>query len=218
MQAVRVYEMRQVDELIVLDIGATPEGKPPGFELIEEIAEECFMPLTVGGGISSLEDIRRLLSLGADKVSINSAATPEFISQAATKFGSQCIVVSVDARVDEVYTHCGHSPAGETPASFAAEMQASGAGEILLNSIERDGTQQGYALDLIKKVTEAVTIPVIACGGAGSPQHCFDALRSGASAVAASAMYQFTETTPRMVTDNLGGRGVLVRGHAASVR
>ena len=174
MQAIKVYNLREVDELVFLDITATCDGRPPDFGTVDELADECFMPMTVGGGVRTVEDVRRLLQVGADKVAINAAAveTPELIRQAAGQFGAQCIVVSIDARrrtdgTYEVYTRSGTVPTGRDPASLALQVEALGAGEILLTSIDRDGTMTGYDLELTRRVSEVVSIPVIASGGAG---------------------------------------------------
>jgi cyclase len=197
--AVRIFNAKEVDELTFLDITATVEKRPPQFKLLSEIAGECFMPLGYGGGIRTVEDIREILSVGMEKVIINSYAVenPAFIRQAADLFGSQSVVVSMDVKRTffgkyELYTHGGKKPTGRDPVSFAVEMQQMGAGELFLNSIDRDGTMQGYDIDLIKKVTESVSIPVIACGGAGGLDDFADAVdKGGASAVAAGSFFVF---------------------------
>ncbi|MFA7383734.1 MAG: imidazole glycerol phosphate synthase cyclase subunit [Desulfurivibrionaceae bacterium] len=218
MQAIRVYNMREVDELIFLDITATREGREPDFELIDDLADECFMPLTVGGGIRSLDDVRRLLDVGADKVAINSEAirNPVLIYDVARQFGSQCVVVSIDVkrtgRSNEVCTHSGTKATGVDPVAFATEMAKLGAGEILLTSIERDGTMEGYDLELMRQVSEALPIPVIASGGAGSYENFYQALTEGkAAAVAAASMFHFTEQTPLAAKKYLCERGLPVR-------
>lgn len=219
MQAIKVYNMREVDELIFLDITATREGRSPDFETIDELADECFMPLTVGGGVRDVEDVRRLLQVGADKVAINTAAieTPELIHQIAKRFGSQCVVVSIDARRHadgscEVYTHAGTIPAGKDPVELAREVEALGAGEILLTSIDRDGTMTGYDLELTRRISEAVSIPVIASGGAGNYEHIAQVLREGkASAVAAASIFHFTQQTPLEAKRYLRESGFNVR-------
>jgi cyclase len=219
MQAVKVYNMRQVDELVFMDIAATRAGRPPDFALVDEIADECFMPLTVGGGVRSVEDVRRLLQVGADKVAINTAVTeaPELVKQVAGRFGNQCVVVSIDAKRHpdgryEVFVRSGSRGTGQDPVELARESERQGAGEILLTSIDRDGTMQGYDLDLTRRVSEAVGIPVIASGGAGTPEHMVEALREGrAAAVAAASCYHFTEITPLEVKQYLHGRGFPVR-------
>jgi cyclase len=177
------------------------------------------MPLTVGGGVRSVDDVRRLLQVGADKIALNTAAieTPELVRQLAERFGSQCVVVSIDARrkadgTHEVFSHSGTRPTGRAPAELARQLESLGAGEILLTSIDRDGTLEGYDLELIRGVSAAVSIPVIASGGAGSYQHMADALTvGGASAVAAAAMFHFTEQTPLEAKRYLASVGLRVR-------
>jgi len=204
MQAVKVYNMREVDELVFLDIAATREGRSPDFDLIDDLADECFMPLAVGGGIRSLDDVRRLLRVGADKIVVNTAAVnrPELIREITNRFGSQCVVVSIDARKNrgedyEAYVESGTRPAGLDPVALARRAESLGAGEVLITSMDRDGTMQGYDIELISRVAKAVSIPVIASGGAGSYAHMAEALRAGASALAAASMFHFTEQTPR---------------------
>jgi cyclase len=213
MPAVRVHEARQVDELIFLDIGATPNGTPPDFALVEQMADECFMPLTVGGGIRTLDHIRTLLAIGADKVAINTAAMedPSLIERAALKFGSQCITISIDVLGGQVVGRCGSQLTRGFPIEWACMAQNYGAGEILLNDIDRDGTLEGYNLDLIQKVSKAIEIPVIACGGAGCPEDFTKAIQAGASAVAAGAMFAFTEETPLTVKRAMHETGIAVR-------
>ncbi|HIJ90244.1 MAG: glycosyl amidation-associated protein WbuZ [Desulfobulbaceae bacterium] len=219
MQAIRVYNMREVDELIFLDITATREERDPDFELIDDLADECFMPLTVGGGVRSLDDVRRLLDVGADKVAINSEAVrnPELIREVAQRFGSQCVVVSIDVRKQasgryEIFTHSGHRATGVDPVVFVKEAARLGAGEILLTSIERDGAMEGYDLVLIQQVSEAVDIPVIASGGAGIYEDLYKALTIGnAAAVAAASIFHFTEQTPLAAKDYLYSKGIPVR-------
>lgn len=219
MQAIKVYNMREVDELVFLDITATQEGQHPDFELIDELADECFMPMTVGGGVHTLDDVRSLLQVGADKVAINTAAVenPELVRKVAKKFGSQCVVVSIDARkLDngkyEVYTHSGTHPTGIDPLDLAQKVEAFGAGEILLTSIERDGTMSGYDIELIQSVSSSVSIPIIASGGAGNYEHMFQALAQGkASAIAAASIFHFTEQTPLEAKHYLAERGIHVR-------
>lgn len=224
MPAIKVYNTRQVDELIVLDISATAEGRLPDYETIEEFSAECFVPLTVGGGVRSLEGIRGLLRAGADKVAINTAAyeSPSLIREAAEKFGSQCIVVSIDARRNaggdhECFSRCGSKATGKEAGAWAREAERLGAGEILVTSVERDGTMQGYDLDLLKRVTDGVRIPVIASGGAGNYQHMVEAVTlAGCSAVAAASIFHFTQQTPMEAKEYLSSRGVPVRN--ANVR
>ncbi len=197
--AARVFNGKNVDELILLDIVATNERRGPQIEVVREIASESFMPFTVGGGIRSVDMMWELLQAGADRVVINTAAIerPELIRQGADRFGSQCMVASIDARrtadgAFEVCTHAGMHPTGLDPVAVARHMQEMGAGEIFLTSIDRDGTMDGYDTGLIRAVADAVSIPVIACGGAGSVAHLADAVYEGhASAVAAGAFFLF---------------------------
>jgi cyclase len=219
MQSIKVYNMRQVDELVFLDITATNENRTPDFQLIDEIADECFMPLTVGGGIKNIEDIRNLLKVGADKVAINSSAiiNPDLVRLASNEFGAQCVVVSIDAKkradgIYEVFTHSGTQATGKTPLQIAQNAESLGAGEILLTSIDRDGTMIGYDLELIKSVSQFLSIPVIASGGAGNYQHLFDALIQGkADAVAAASIFHFTHQTPLEAKRFLKAKGINVR-------
>jgi len=217
-QAVKVYNMREVDELAFFDITATPERRQPDFDQIKDLATECFMPMTVGGGVRSVEDIGRLLSVGADKVAINTAAveSPEVIRQGAERFGVQCIVVGIDARSVgdgwEVMTRCGKQPTGLDPVEHARHVETLGAGEIILTSVDRDGTMEGYDVELTRRVAEAVRIPVIASGGAGTYAHMAEVLRqSRAAAVAAASIYHFTEQTPREAKLFLKSQGFNVR-------
>jgi len=192
--AVRIYNEKEVDELIFLDIAATREKSPPQSKAIFEIGAECFMPFTYGGGVRSLDDIAKILKIGVEKVAINSYAVEDstFIKRAADQFGSQAIVVSIDAkkgpREYEVVTHDGTKPSGIDPMSHAKRMEELGAGEVLLTSIDRDGTMEGYDLDLIRMVSEVVNVPVVACGGAGSVEDMAKAVAAGASAVAAGSL------------------------------
>jgi len=219
MQAVKVYNMREVDELVFLDIAATQEGRGPDFELVDELADECFMPLAVGGGIRTLEDVRHLLQVGADKVSINTASvqSPKLISQIAQRFGSQCVVVSIDVRRRaagkyEVCTHSGTVPTGIDPVDLAQKMEGLGAGEILLTSIDRDGTMTGYDVEITSRLSESVSIPVIASGGAGNYEHMAEVLREGrVLAVAAASIFHFTEQTPLEAKRYLKEKGFRVR-------
>lgn len=196
---VKIFNEKEVDELIFLDITATVESRRPPFELLEKIASECFMPLGYGGGIRRMEEVRTLLSLGVEKICINTHAVeePSFVRQAADFAGSQSVVVSIDVKKNrlgryEVFTHSGKRASGLDPIRFAQEMETQGAGELLLNSIDRDGTMQGYDLGLIRQVTRAVSIPLVVCGGAGGVQDLVDAVMvGGASAAAAGSMFVF---------------------------
>jgi cyclase len=199
---VRIYNEKEVDEIIMLDIQATPGEKSPPFDLIAEIAGECFMPLTYGGGVRSVDDARRIFSSGVEKIAVNSRAVdkPEFISELSAVFGNQSVVLSIDVKKKtlggyEVRTCGGRKSSGMEPVEWAREGEELGAGEILLTSIDRDGTMSGYDLDLIRKVASAVDIPLIACGGAGETKDFADAVRSGgASAVAAGSMVVYQGT------------------------
>lgn len=217
-QAIRVYEMRQVDEVILLNISATPEGKEPDVAFVKEFAGEFFCPVTVGGGVTTTDHFRALLAAGADKVAINTAAieTPDLISAAANKFGAQAVVVSIDVKDGQVVTRCGCANTGLNPVEFAQRVENQGAGEILLNAVDRDGTLSGYDLDLVESVSDAVSIPVIACGGAGTYQHFKEALDVGAHAVAAGAIWSFTDSTPAEAADYLASQGIPVRRKVAA--
>jgi cyclase len=217
--AIKVYNLRQVDEMIVVDITATAERRDPDYESIVEFSHECFVPLTLGGGVGSLDHIRALLRAGADKVSINTAACerPELIREAARMFGAQCVVLSMDVRRSsqgsyECFTHCGSHPTGRDPVDWAREAAGLGAGEILLTSVERDGTMRGYDCELVRRVSAAVPIPVIASGGAGSYADMAAAIQDGgASAVAAASMFHFTHQTPLAAKTYLASRGIPTR-------
>jgi cyclase len=197
--AIKIFNDKEVDELILLDIMATTEGRGPNFKMIEEVGSECFMPIAYGGGISSLEDIRKILQLGVEKVVLNEAAIkkPELIRQAAEQFGSQAIVVSIDVKRKmfgryEVYGHRGTKSTGKDPVEFALEMERLGAGELFLTAIDRDGTMEGYDLDLVSLVAHSVSIPVIAAGGAKSIEDFrASTVEAGASAASAGAIFVF---------------------------
>jgi len=212
-QAARIHQARGVDELVLLDIGATPEGRGPDLGLVEELADGCFMPLAVGGGVRTVSDVRALLKAGADKVVVCTAATrdPNFIAKVAHIAGSQALVVAIDVRDNLVHTHCGAQPTCYHPVWWALRAAARGAGELLLTSMDREGEMQGYDLELIRQVSDAVEIPVIAHGGAGHPSHMLEALQAGASAVAAGSMFQFTDETPCSAAEYLAQRGIEVR-------
>lgn len=217
--AIKVYNLREVDELIVVDITATAERREPDYESITEFCHECFVPLTIGGGVGSLDQIRKLLCCGADKVAINTKAydEPDLIRAAADRFGSQCVVASVDVRRHadgkcECFSHAGAQATGREPVAWARELERLGAGEILLTSVERDGTMQGYDIEVIRRVADAVTIPVIASGGAGNYDHLFESLSEGkASAVAAASIFHFTQQTPLEAKRHLAAKGIAVR-------
>jgi cyclase len=192
--AVRIYNGKEVDELIFLDIMASRENSSPQLKTIFEIATECFMPFTYGGGVRSVDDIAGILKIGVEKVAINTCAVedPAFIRRAADQFGSQAVVVSIDARKKsrgyEAVTHGGTRATGIDPVSHARKMEEMGAGELLLTSVDRDGTFEGYDLDLIEMVSNAISVPVVACGGAGSVEDMAKAVAAGASAVAAGSL------------------------------
>ena len=216
-QAISVYNLREVDELVFLDIAARTDGRIPDLELIDELADHCFVPFTVGGGIRTVEDVRALLQVGADKVTVNTEfiERSDLVREVADAFGRQCVTVSLDARRmeggHEVFSHCGTKATGLAPAALAAEAEHAGAGEILLTSIDRDGTMEGYDTELIASVASAVSVPVVASGGAGGYEHMAEALEAGASAVAASSIYHFTEMTPLGAKSYLRDRGFPVR-------
>jgi len=215
----KVFDSQDVDELIFLDITATQEKREPDWTSISEFAEECVMPLTIGGGVSSIDHIRRMLQIGADKVALNTAAfrDPAFLVKAAESFGTQCIVVSIDARRMpnggcEVFVDGGFTPTGRDPVSYAREMERLGAGEILINSIDRDGTMEGYDLELIRQVANSVGIPVIAAGGCGLLQDLVDAIALGrASSVACSSLFAFSDNKPIKAKAFMQTAGINVR-------
>jgi cyclase len=216
--AIKVYNKREVDELVLMDIIAHQSEEDLDFESIDEFGQDCFVPLTVGGGITNIQQVQRLLRAGADKVAINTAAymRPELVSEIARRHGSQCVVASIDARASGegwlCFSHAGKKATGREAAAWARELEDRGAGEILITSIERDGTMQGYDLPLVEAVVNAVKIPVIASGGAGSYQHMVDAvIQAGSSAVAAASMFHFTEQTPAGAKLALSASGVAVR-------
>jgi cyclase len=218
--AIKVYGQREVDELVLVDIVAHQFNDDPDFESIDEFGRECCVPLTVGGGITRIDQVQRLLRSGADKVSVNTSAYvhPELVSEIAKRHGAQCVVASIDVRTDRAgrdwrcFSHAGRQATGRNVRDWARELEGRGAGEILITSIERDGTLQGYDLALIEAVACSVKIPVIASGGAGNYQHMVDAIKqAGASAVAAASMFHFTEQTPAGAKLALAAAGVPVR-------
>lgn len=208
-----------IDEIVLLDIDATAQGRPPDFAMVERVAQKCFVPLTVGGGIHSLEDMRRLIRFGADKIAINTAAieTPNLIREASAILGNQCIVISMDVRKNkkgkyEVYRDSGQTPTALHPVDFAQRVEKLNAGEIFLTSIERDGSKKGYDLELIRMVSEAVSIPVIACGGVGHPKHFVEGFKEGqAMAIAAANYFHFTEHSVTVTKAFLKEHGIEVR-------
>lgn len=217
-EVAKIYDQAGADELVFLDITASHEGRGIFIDVVNRTAEQIFMPLTVGGGINSVDDIRRLLNAGADKVSINTAAVknPQLVKEASDRFGSQCIVVAIDARKTgsswKVFTHGGRHETGKDAVDWAREVERLGAGEILLTSMNTDGTKDGFDLPLTKAVTEAVNIPVIASGGAGKVEHFADVFqKTGADAGLAASIFHYREIEIAQVKNHLKGQGVPVR-------
>ena len=217
----RIYDRAGADELCFLDITASHEDRDTIFDVVGHTAEQCFMPLTVGGGVRTTDDIRKLLLAGADKVSINTAAVkgPEFVRRAAEKFGSQCIVVSIDAKTAggrfEVYTHGGRRPTGLDAVQWARRMAEYGAGEILLTSMDRDGTKLGFNIPLTAAVADAVPVPVIASGGVGTLDHLVEGIVEGhASAVLAASIFHFGTYTITQAKAHMKAAGVPIRDDA----
>ena len=215
-----IYDNQGADELTFLDITASSDQRDIIIDVVRRTAERVFMPLTVGGGIRSVDDIRRLLNAGADKISINTAAVrhPDFVREAAERFGSQCTVVAIDARRVlgenrwEVYTHGGRNPTGIDAVEWAVRMEKCGSGEILLTSMDRDGTKDGYDLELTKAIVDAVAIPVIASGGVGDLEHLYDGFaKAGASACLAASIFHYREYSIGEAKRYLRERGVPVR-------
>jgi len=217
-EVARRYDEQGADELCFLDITASSDDRDTILHVVEEVAAQVFIPLTVGGGVRKIEDVRNLLNAGADKVSINTAAVhrPEFVAEATGRFGSQCIVVAIDAKRAagrwEVFTHGGRRPTGLDVVEWARRMQALGAGEILLTSMDRDGTREGFDLGLTRAIAQAVGIPVIASGGVGSLEHLAEGvIEGGADAVLAASIFHFGEFTVRQAKECMAARGIEVR-------
>ncbi len=220
-EVARLYDAQGADELTFLDITASHEKRGIILDVVRHTAEEVFIPLTVGGGISALEHIRNLLNAGADKVSINTAAVrrPEFIREASKRFGSQCIVVAIDAKQVsqapprwEIYTHGGRRPTGIDALQWARRMEALGAGEFLVTSMDRDGTRDGYDNALNRAISEITEVPLIASGGVGSLEHLYDGIQQGkADAVLAASIFHYREYTVHQVKEYLASRGICVR-------
>ena len=215
----KIYDSSGADELTFLDITASHENRDTIYNVVNRTAEQCFMPLTVGGGVRNINDIRKLLMAGADKVSINTAAVlkPEFVREAANKFGAQCIVVAVDAKgvgsgKFEIFTHGGRKPTGIDAIEWSCQMAASGAGEILLTSMDRDGTRTGFDVSLTRAVSDSVPVPVVASGGVGTLDHMVDGIkRGGASAVLAASIFHFGTYTISEAKAHMASAGIPVR-------
>ena len=218
-EAARAYDAAGADELCFLDINATHENRGTMYDLATRTAEACFMPLTIGGGVRTHEDVRKLLLAGADKVSFNSAAVanPDVVAEAADRFGSQCIVVAIDAMTVEpgrweIFTHGGRKPTGIDAVEFARTVEAKGAGEILLTSMDRDGTRAGFNLPLTRAISGAVSIPVIASGGVGTLDHLVEGVtKGGASAVLAASIFHFGDFTIGQAKAHMAEAGIAVR-------
>lgn len=218
-EVARRYDEQGADEITFLDITASSDQRDTILHVVEQVAEQVFIPLTVGGGVRSVEDVRRLLNAGADKVSINTAAVhnPDVVAQAAGRVGSQCIVVAIDAKQTapgrwQVFTHGGRNNTGLDAIDWARRVEALGAGEILLTSMDRDGTKSGFDLALTRAISDAVRIPVIASGGVGSLEHLADGVSiGGADAVLAASIFHFGEHTVREAKELMRGRGIEVR-------
>lgn len=214
----KFYFDEGADELCFLDIAASQENRGVMLEMVKKVAEVCFIPFTVGGGIKEIQDFFDLLKCGADKISINSAAikNPLLISQASNKFGAQCVVVAVDAKKNssgnyEIFTHGGTKPTGINAIDWAVNAEKLGAGEILLTSMDRDGTKSGYDLELINKIASKISIPLIASGGVGNLQHLADGIKSGASAVLAASIFHFKEYSISQAKDFLKNQKIPIR-------
>ncbi len=214
----KFYYEQGADELCFLDIAASQENRGVMLDVVKKVAQVCFIPFTVGGGIKEVEDFSSLLKCGADKVSVNSSAikNPNLISEAANKFGAQCVVAAIDAKKNssgtyEIFTHGGKTPTGIEAISWAKKVELLGAGEILLTSMDKDGTKSGYDLELIKKISSQVSIPVIASGGVGNLQHLSDGIKAGASAVLAASIFHFKEYSIKQAKEFLAQNKISTR-------
>ena len=214
----RIYSDGGADEICFLDITASNENRDTIYDVVEKTSKKCFVPLTVGGGVKSVDDINKLLNCGADKVSINTAAVQnsELVVESSRKFGSQCIVVAIDAKKNsdncEIYTHGGRNNTGINAVEFAKKMESSGAGELLVTSMDRDGTQVGYDLELMSKISSKVNIPIIASGGVGNLDHLVDGIKLGnASAVLAASIFHYGKHSVKEAKEYLDSKGIPVR-------
>ena len=213
----KIYSDGGADEICFLDITASNENRDTIYDVVKNTSKKCFVPLTVGGGVRSVEDINKLLNCGADKVSINTAAVQnsKVVEDSSRKFGSQCIVVAIDAKRNsggwEIFTHGGRNPTGIKAIEFASKMEKSGAGELLVTSMDKDGTQSGYDIELMQKISSMVNIPVIASGGVGTLDHLVDGIKSGASAVLAASIFHYGTYSVNEAKQYLDSKGIPVR-------
>ncbi len=213
----KIYSDGGADEICFLDITASNENRDTIYDVVKETSKKCFVPLTVGGGVRSVDDINKLLNCGADKVSINTAAVqnPSVVEESSKKFGSQCIVVAIDAKKNgdkwEIFTHGGREETGINAKEFALKMEKSGAGELLVTSMDKDGTQSGYDIELMKTISESVNIPVIASGGVGTLDHLVDGIKSGASAVLAASIFHYGTYSVNEAKQYLASKDIPVR-------
>ena len=213
----KIYSDGGADEICFLDITASNENRDTIYDVVEKTSKKCFVPLTVGGGVRSVDDINKLLNCGADKVSINTAAVqnPDVVIESSKKFGSQCIVVAIDAKKNgnnwEVFTHGGRNSTGINAIDFALKMEKTGAGELLITSMDKDGTKTGYDIELMKKISSNVNIPIIASGGVGSLDHLVEGIKSGASAVLAASIFHYGTYSVSQAKEYLELKGIPVR-------
>ena len=213
----KIYSDSGADEICFLDITASNENRDTIYEVVKKTSKKCFVPLTVGGGVRNIEDINKLLNCGADKVSINTAAVqnPEVVIESSKKFGSQCIVVAIDAKKNsdmwEIFTHGGRNKTGINALEFAKKMEKNGAGELLVTSMDKDGTQTGYDIELMKNISSSVNIPVIASGGVGTLDHLVDGIKSGANAVLAASIFHYGTFSIEQAKQYLASKNIPVR-------